>query len=212
MNKTLGAHASQLGLSWRYASRLRQLQTRCPDLYHARGFSGESRESSKRNYYIISPRVIIKAIIIIVMARCTILGDEELCRVYHAEFFAWYAQRLSRMSQWNSWKWLNLNHDGLRWAPSRRIAEVGSEHTRKVSLDWECMRSNLLLMEQDLSSDASSTWIIVFRLHSIKNAQLLTVLIVCCGSRRKHDEHAAAQLAARNEHRNSLASASVHTS
>jgi len=78
--------------------------------------------------------------------------------------------------------------------------------------DWESMRSDLLLIKQDLSNDASSTWIIVFRLHSIKNAQLLTVLIVCCGSRRKHDEHAAAQLAARNEHRNSLASASVQTS
>jgi len=31
----------------------------------------------------------------LVMVRCTMLGDEELCRVYHAEFLAWYAQRMS---------------------------------------------------------------------------------------------------------------------
>ena len=30
----------------------------------------------------------------LVMVRCTMLGDEELGRVYHAEFFAWYAQRV----------------------------------------------------------------------------------------------------------------------
>ena len=29
----------------------------------------------------------------LVMVRCTMLWDEELCRVYHAEFVAWYAQR-----------------------------------------------------------------------------------------------------------------------
>jgi len=29
---------------------------------------------------------------------CTMLGDEELCGVYHAAFFAWYAQRLVRGS------------------------------------------------------------------------------------------------------------------
>jgi len=28
------------------------------------------------------------------MVRCTMIGDEELCKVYHAEFFAWYAQRV----------------------------------------------------------------------------------------------------------------------
>jgi len=28
------------------------------------------------------------------MVRCTMLGDEELGRVYHADFFAWYAQRV----------------------------------------------------------------------------------------------------------------------
>jgi len=26
---------------------------------------------------------------------CTMFGDEELGRVYHAEFFAWYAQRVT---------------------------------------------------------------------------------------------------------------------
>jgi len=31
------------------------------------------------------------------MIRCTTLGDEELGRVYHADFFAWYAQRASEI-------------------------------------------------------------------------------------------------------------------
>jgi len=33
------------------------------------------------------------------MVRCTMLGDEELGRVYHAEFFAWYAQRVYKTSR-----------------------------------------------------------------------------------------------------------------
>ena len=39
--------------------------------HHSLKLGKEKRESSKGNYYIISPRVIIKAIIIVVPADCT---------------------------------------------------------------------------------------------------------------------------------------------
>ena len=46
------------------------------------------------------------------------LGDEELCRVYHAEFFAWYAQRAMVKG------WLPASLSALEALYPARLAEV----------------------------------------------------------------------------------------
>ena len=55
------------------------------------------------------------------------LGDEELCRVYHENFFAWYAQRAYSMVTSRP-----LVHDSFFPSDSRQNLEDGHDKRARV--------------------------------------------------------------------------------